>query len=538
VKSRTTILVSLATTLALFASSVPAVRAQDVDAVPMSLSECLSGALENNLDLAIDKKNPEVAWNEVLFQKAAFDPNFAAGLDYSERKSEAQPAFVGGAALYVAPKTSTGALFADFSGTLNFGATYQARLTSSKTDYTPAFTNGYTPGYDSTLIFDFKLPLLRRFGKEVNEYALLVAKTNVTISHEELRAKVTDTMRTVEDAYWDLLATRKAQEVAQQALRLAQDLYELNKKKVEVGTLAPIEITQAEANVAANVEGVITSKAAVKNAEDNLRRLLAIPASDPLWSRSILPTEEPASTPSTPSLDDAIATALKSRPEILQSQMQVENAQLGERVAKKNAWHGLDLAARLVPAGNNLESIQNVQSAGPDGILNTDDDLISQNFITGGLGTAVAEIPKFRNYDWSVGLTYSVPIWNRAAKASYANATIAREKAELSEQNTEQLVRVDVRRAVRAVESGYERVAAARKNVELQQKKLDAEQKKFDNGMSTSFEVFTFQTDLRNAQLSLIRALLDYNKALADLERAKGTLLESKGLKLADNTGR
>ena len=537
-KSRTMILVSLATIGTLVTSSVHAVRAQDADAVPMSLSECLSQALDNNLDLAIAKKDPEVAWNDVVFQKAAFDPNFLAGLDYSESKSEAKPAFVGGAALYVAPKTKGESLFADFSGRLNFGATYQARLSSGKTDYTPAFTTGYTPSYGSTLALGFTLPLLRGFGKEVNEYSLLIAKKNVSISHEQLLAQATTTMRTVEDAYWDLLATRKAQEVAEQALKLAQDLYELNKKKVEVGTLAPIEITQAEANVASNVEGVITSKAAVKNAEDNLRRLLAIPAADPLWSKSIVPTEEPASTQSYQKLDDAIAKALEARPEILQSRMQVENAELGERVAKKNAWHGLDLAARVVPQGNNLESIQNIQSPGPDGILNTDDDLVTQNFITGGIGTALAEVPKFNNYDWSIALTYAVPLWNRAAKANYANATIAREKAMLSEQNTEELVRVDVRRAVRAVESGYERVAAARKNVELQTKKLDAEQKKFDNGMSTSFEVFTFQTDLRNAQLSLIRALLDYNKALADLERAKGTLLESKGLKLADNAGR
>ena len=134
-------------------------------------------------------------------------------------------------------------------------------------------------------------------------------------------------------------------------------------------------------------------------------------------------------------------------------------------------------------------------------------------------------------------MTYSVPIANRKAKADYAIATINREKREIALQNTEDLIRVDVRTTARAVESGYERVVAGRKNVELQTKKLDAEQKKFDNGMSTSFEVFTFQTDLRNAQLTLIQSLLDYNKALADLERAKGTLLESKGLKLADGRG-
>jgi outer membrane protein TolC len=173
-------------------------------------------------------------------------------------------------------------------------------------------------------------------------------------------------------------------------------------------------------------------------------------------------------------------------------------------------------------------------TAGPDGIPGTADDVV----VTGGLTDSYSEIPKFNNYSWSVGLNYAVPLANRAAKATYAIARIGREKDEISLQNTEDLIRLDVRTSVRAVEAGFERVTAARKNVELQQKKLDAEQKKFDNGMSTSFEVFTFQTDLRNAQLSLIQALLDYNKSLADLERAKGTLLESKGLTLAADAGR
>ena len=145
------------------------------------------------------------------------------------------------------------------------------------------------------------------------------------------------------------------------------------------------------------------------------------------------------------------------------------------------------------------------------------------------------QIPPMDSFIW---LTYAYPFGNRAAKSNYAISKISSEKSQIALESVMQDVRVDVRRSARAVESGYERVVAARKNTELQTKKLEAEQKKFDNGMSTSFEVFTFQTDLRNAQLSLIRALLDYNKSLADLERAKGTLLESKGLKLADNAGR
>ena len=150
------------------------------------------------------------------------------------------------------------------------------------------------------------------------------------------------------------------------------------------------------------------------------------------------------------------------------------------------------------------------------------------------LGESIARIGNGDVYNWSARVTYSVPIGNRAAKAGYARARISREKAQTDLDNAEQTVRVEVRRAARSVESGIKRVQAARKNVELQQKKLDAEQKKFDNGMSTSFEVLTFQRDLANAELSETRARLDYIKALAAFERSKGTLLQARGLELAD----
>jgi outer membrane protein TolC len=135
-------------------------------------------------------------------------------------------------------------------------------------------------------------------------------------------------------------------------------------------------------------------------------------------------------------------------------------------------------------------------------------------------------------YNWSAGLTYRVPIGNRAAKANFAQARIRRERSQVDAENQSQTIRVQVRKAVRAVDSGIKRIEAARANVTLQAKKLDAEQKKYENGMSTSFEVLTFQNDLADAELRQIRAHLDYINALAGLEKSKGTLLESYGLSL------
>jgi outer membrane protein TolC len=523
VRFRRTFLVSLATiALLLTPPSFGAFDDEPADAVRVNLSRCLTQALEHNLSLEVSKKDPEISYQDVLFQKAAFDALFNAAGSHAEQTSEPSQVFQ-------ASKSKQDQLSAGFSGLLNFGATWSAALVSTRVDSNSSF-NTYNPSYDSGLALSFTLPLLRGLGKEATTANLVIAKRNLDVSHDELRRQATATLRAVEDAYWNLRAAREARKVAEQALKLSQDLYELNKKKVEVGTLAPIEITQAEANVASNVEGTIRAKELVFNSEDQLRQLLAIPKDDPLWTHTIIPTEDPVQDARAVDLDAAIATALKARPEVIEARAAVENASLSERAARNAAKHQLDLTAAVRPSGNNLLDV----TAGPDGIPGTPDDVV----MTGGLTDSYSEIPKFNNYSWSVALNYAVPIGNRAAKTNYAIARIGREKDQLSLQNTEDLIALDVRTSVRAVEAGFERVTAARKNVELQQKKLDAEQKKFDNGMSTSFEVFTFQTDLRNAQLSLIQALLDYNKALADLERAKGTLLESKGLTLAADAGR
>jgi len=534
VKSRTMILVSLATTLALFAASVPAVRAQDADAVPMSLSECLTQALDNNLDLAIAKKDPEIAGLNVTFQKAAFDPLLGASAGYStvtrNSSDTTTPVNPPGAPTATSQKDETVAetLNANLTQTLNFGMEYGVRILGASSPgtsgqvYQPSFPllysfdndRPYTWGYG----FNIRLPLLRGFGRQVNEASLLVAQHNLNISDDELQRRAELTIQGTENAYWDLLAAREAEKVAKQALELSQELYELNKKKVEVGTLAPIEITQAEANVASNVEGTIRTKQAVKNAEDNLRRLLAIPENDPLWTRTILPTDKPKSEPTAIDEPAAIQVAYDRRPEIVSAKEEIEIAKVNQVAAQNGVKHGLDIQADW--ARTHAESGALYDQTFPNQAVYTVDSVTRTS------------------PDWSIALVYSYPIGNRAAKSNSAVAKLNAEKSEIALESVKQDVRVDVRRSARAVESGYERVVAARKNTELQTKKLEAEQKKFDNGMSTSFEVFTFQTDLRNAQLSLIQALLDYNKSLADLERAKGTLLESKGLTLADNTGR
>ncbi len=334
-------------------------------------------------------------------------------------------------------------------------------------------------------------------------------------------------MEEVENAYWEVLSVREALRIARLSLQRAEQLLALNRKKVEAGTLAPIEVTEAEAGVASQVELVIVAETSLENAEDLLVQLLAAPEGSTLWDVPIIPTDRPSFVPVEIDLGETIALAMERRPAIINARRNLANRELSQRVARRRTQPDINLSARVRPAGNNRELLD----VGTDGIPGSFDDEPEN---VGTLGVAIREIPEFENYNWSVSLDVAYPIRNRAAKASYQSARLELDRAVTNLRNQEQSIRVEVRQAVRNVDSGVQRIEAARISTELQRKKLDAEQRKFANGMSTSFEVLSFQRDLANAELAEIRAALDYVKALTALERAKGTLLEARGLTLAE----
>jgi outer membrane protein TolC len=489
----------------------------------LSLRDCFLIALDNNLDLIWARKGPETETQRVLAQEAAFDFVLSGGATHREAKQEISNLF--SLNEYESDGASVGV-----SQNLKFGGNYSVELTGGRSIQSGPLVS-VPSNYGSDLAMSFNLPLLDGFGKEAATINLELARGNLEISENDLKEQAESIMLSVEEAYWNLVAFEEALQVARQSLQRAQDQLDLNRKKVEVGTLAPIEITLAEAGVANQVEGLIQAETNLVNAMDTLRSYLSVPETSTMWDEIIEPTDKPDFEPVSVELDAAIEAALTNRPDVASSRRLLQNAELNERVARRSLRPSLDLQFRVTPSGNNFETILD---PGPDGILGTPDDPPAVTNITGKLSEAISEIPDFNNYDWSVGVGFAMPFGNRADKANYAAARISRERAELVVEGQELGIRVEVRAAVRGIESGVKRVDAARANVVLQRKKLEAEQKKFENGMSTSFEVLEYQNDLASAELSEIQARLDYIKALAALEKAKGTLLESRNLTLGD----
>jgi len=506
-------------------ATAPPALAQDQDAgYRLLLADALRTALSNNLDLVSARKDPAIAAQRIEANKAPFDGVISTGAEFN--RNEGDDTITENITGISGPAESdTDVLTGDvsFSHLLNYGGSYALTynlvdVDASGTSIQPSTgfltssifeqqTGGFTLSYD--------MPLLNGFGKEVNTVDILLARGNLEMSNEDLRLAAIDTLQAVEDAYWNVVAAREAIRISRLALERAEDLLALNRKKVEVGTLAPIEITEAEAGVASQVEAVIVSETTLEDAEDVLLQLMAVPPGSPTWEQSLDLPDRPSFEHVEVDLEGAIATAFESRPELAAARQKLRNDELSERVAKKRSGHGLDLTAAVTP--NQTEDVDRVvQILLPPDIPGSDTTTESDST------------------DWRVGLRYTYTLHNRAQKANYAMARLNADKSELALQNTEQAIRIEVRRAARNLDSDHQRIEAAQTNLRLQTEKLDAEQRKFENGMSTSFEVLTFQNDLADAELGLVRAALDYAKAATALEKAKGTLLEARGMSLGE----
>ena len=225
----------------------------------------------------------------------------------------------------------------------------------------------------------------------------------------------------------------------------------------------------------------------------------------------MIPSDAPSFEPVEFDADQLLEEALVTRPEMYTAKQAIRDQELRVRNARRRLLPTADLNIRGTSSG---------------------DSFVLETFMNDDFTESVSEIPDVVNYNYRIGLSLSVPLGNKAAKAGYAIADLELQKTRFALTNQELTIRTEVRSAVRGVTSGLKSIEAAKVTVELREKSLDAERKKMDNGMSTSFQVLEVQNDLADAELSEIRAVLNYNKSLVTLEKSRGTLLTARGLKL------
>jgi outer membrane protein len=478
-------------------AEAPALEIKD-DAVQLSLDQAVSIALQQNLGLVIERYTRTQQRLGITQALGLYD--LLANADVSARDTKS-------------PTLSR--IEASQSNQQQFNFSFRQRIptgggvslgwnngrseSNSPVFETPTFFNsGFTFGYTQ--------PLLRDLGRLATERSILIAQTNSRVSRQEFELQVTSTVQQVENAYWNLVGAREQLVVAQESLSLAKELNEHNRIQVEVGTLAPLEMTQSQAAIASREEDIIRATSAIGDAEDQLRLLLNLPAGGDLWSKAIVPTTPPEIEP-VKAIDvaEAISTAMAERPELRTNELQLAQAQLDAEYFRNQLKPDLTLNVNYGYSGLGLTF--------PDAF----------NQVTG---------LDFRG--WTAQLLFAYPIQNRSARAQSAIANLDVDRVQTTVDQEKATIATEVRRAARAVVTAAKQIDAARVAREFQEKNLDAEKKRYENGMSTSFQITQIQDQVTQARRDEVTAKVTYRTALAEYYRAIGRLLEQQGVAIDD----
>ncbi len=494
-----------------------AVPAPEADGLHLSLDEAIRLAMANNQDLNVTINSAESAQFFLFQNTGIYDPLLNANGFRAHADVPASSQLVGANVLQ---RDTVDAGF-DVSQLTPWGGTVSVGMVGNRTLSNSTFDNP-NPFLTAGLTLGISQPLLRNFGKRATNIRIDTARNSRDASYQTFVRSVQTTIDAVEQAYWDLVYARANLKVKQEARNVAVELNRITKIKIDVGSMAPIDIVQTEVGVATAEQDIINAEATVGLAGDQLRRLLNWEATS--GQTPIVPTDPLQVQRQDFDLREGVRLALEQRPEIIAQGYTVASDQLLYEFWENQTLPQLDLVASY--GKNGLSG--KLFATNPDGsqveppvVLSNDnwfdaaDQLFTENF---------------RN--WRVGFVFSFPILNRSAKGARGVAEFNLQTEKARQTVLEQDVVVNVRNAHRAIVTAARQIDAAAKGRELAERNLDAARKKYDNGMTTSFEVSQIQNQLSDAQTKELNALAIYRKAVSAYHSATADILEWKGVRI------
>lgn len=498
----------------------------------LSITDAVELALQQNADLEVVRLNPQVQDLGVSLAQAAWAPSFTTTFVGDNRDTPINSLLAGD--VNKLENNSTTLNFGLSSALPWRGASYRVGWDNSRATTNNIFAN-FTPQTGSNFTLNFTQPLLRNFGIDQTRQQLQVSKKNREISDVQVREAVASTTRSVKNAYWDLVFARNSLEVQRLSLDLAQRSLKENRARVEIGTMAPIDIVQAEAEVAQREEAVIVAEAAIARAEDALRALIHGQHASDQWSSRIVPTDAAAFTPVAVDIDAAVKGALETRTDLQQAQKTIEANDVTIRFLRNQVLP--DLRASVDYAGTGIGGTQFIRGDGfPGPIIGSTTkrytdvlgDLLRNNFPS-----------------WSFALQLSYPLGTSIQDANLARARLQNQQSMKQLDASRIRVATEVREVARTVTTNSKRVEATRASRALAERRLEAEEKKFQAGMTTNFFVLQAQRDLNQARNNELQALIDYLKSVVNYETAQvaplgagaGVTVVSGGVGTGTNTG-
>ena len=471
----------------------------------LSVDEAVTLALEQNLDLRVERINPLIQDTLVAEARSVYAPTLSTTVIGDDRDSPAANIFAGGEVKV------TDRFLQDSVDVVQqvpwMGGLYSARWNGTRTSTTNIFST-FNPILRSNLSLSYTQPLARNFRIDAFRHQIAVSSANRDLSEIDLRRIVVSTARTVRNAYWQLVFARSFLEVQRQSLALAEESLRNNRTRVEVGTMAPIDIVAAEAEVARNTETVIRAEADLERAEDQLRTLVFDPDIPDFWSMSLEPSDSPVLQAREIDVDDAVRNALVNRTDLDTLDKNLEKTDTNIRYHRNQQLPDVNLQVDYGLTGLGGERL--VRTGGFPGMVVGRE----QKSFGSVLGDVFAN--EFPN--WTVGVTVSYPLGTSAADANLERYRLERSRSEASRRSLELRIATEVRDAARSVRTNLQRVEATRTSRELAERRLEAEQRKFEVGLSTNFLVFQAQRDLATARNTEQQTILDYIRSLVDFD--------------------
>ncbi|MFH0793573.1 MAG: TolC family protein, partial [bacterium] len=465
--------------------------------VPLTLEDVLYKTLSNNLNIRIEDYSRKVSQDEVSAQKGIYDLLLTLKYVFNAAKAQTNSAFSGAPVL----STRSGSFEASLKQLLPLGTNLTLFFDHVRNTSNSAFS-GFNPVYNSAATLSINQPLLKNFGPKVTNQQITIARNNEEIAQEQFRQQVMDQMKAALNAYWDLVFAVNNVEVQKLSLARANDLLRINQIKFDAGVLPSTDVLQAKAQVASFGQAVIQAESQVQTQQDQLKRLMNVADTNAEWRANLVPTEKPYYYEQKLDEDQFIEEALQLRPEVRKSDIDLRIRELNKDVA----WN------------QRLPELNLFGSYGRTGLAGSSDR--SLDFL---------EDSEFDNYSAGAELIY--PLQNREGRYRYRQAVKKVEQGIVMKEDTIKQVTLEVRQAMRSVQTNRKQIDVTKSSVEFEAAKLDAEQRRYEVGATTSFELLNFQEDLASAEVSRLQAVVNYNKSLIELDRSRGTLLDRYGIR-------
>ena len=489
-------------------------NASEIPSGAVTLEQCIQLALENNLSLRITNYQPRLAALNLRGAYGAYDPRFSLGGTDSFRESKGRQ----NPLEFTIPSSETDSFRHNIglNGVTPFGTRYSMGLNSSETTGTDSrdFPFGsYGTGFSASIT----QPLLRGAWIDGTRMNIKLQKQQVENSSLTVIRQITQTVSNVELAYYALIASRENVKVAEETLALTEKNFSNQKRRAEVGTLAKSQLPQLEAELYSQKASLLSVQNNYADSVNTLKRLLTDDFGA-AQAAELLPVGELNPVQTVFSLNDSWDKALNQRPEILQSQISLENADIRLRYNKNQLYPQLDLRATYGLSGSDSAVVKFRDKTTP--------------FVESGasFNNAFRDVRRGDYPNYSIGLQFSIPIPNRSARASYETAQEQKEQAVLQHKELEQSIMVEIDRLIRDAEYRFEQITVSRQARLSSDLALQNQTKRYNEGAIENYLVLQAQRDLTSRRYTEINAKVQYLIALSRLAQAEGSTLENNNI--------